>query len=49
MALKIIAAILLLTWFALVLLGKGGFVHMLFLVGIVIVGILLTKEYRRRI
>jgi len=34
MTLKIIAGILLLTWLILVLMGKGGFVHILLLNGL---------------
>lgn len=45
--LKIITIILLGVWFLLVILGKGGFIHLLLLVGISILFILLTKEYRR--
>lgn len=45
--LKIITGILLGVWLLLVILGKGGFIHLLVLVGISILFILLTKEYRR--
>ena len=34
MALKLIAGILLVTWLVLVLIGKGGFVHILLLNGL---------------
>ncbi|MGI8668898.1 MAG: lmo0937 family membrane protein [Aridibacter sp.] len=44
---KIITGILLGVWLLLVLLGKGGFIHILLIVGISNVVILLTKEYRR--
>jgi hypothetical protein len=45
--LKLITIILLGVWFLLVILGKGGFIHLILLVGISILFILLTKEYRR--
>ena len=44
--LKIITGILLGVWLLLVILGKGGFIHIFLLVGISIFIILIVKEYR---
>jgi hypothetical protein len=46
--LKIIAAILLGIWFVLVLLGKGGFVHILLLNGLGVAAVEAMTIYRTR-
>ena len=48
MGLKILAGILLGTWFVLVLMGRGGFIHLLLLNGISVVAIDLVSMYRAR-
>lgn len=47
--LKIIAGILLGIWLILVLIGKGGFVHILLLNGIAIAVVALVCDYRGRV
>ena len=49
MALKIIAGILLGIWLVLVLMGKGGFVHVLLLSGIGVAVVALVCDYRGRV
>jgi hypothetical protein len=46
---KILAGILLGIWFLLYLLGKGGFIHILLLVGISVTVIELVAIYRQRL
>lgn len=48
MFLRLIAGVLLGVWLLLVLLGKGGFVHLLLLNGIALVVLELVCVYRRR-
>lgn len=49
MFLKIIAGILLGIWLILVLMGKGGFVHVLLLSGIGIAVVAFVCDYRGRV
>ncbi|MEQ1604955.1 MAG: hypothetical protein ABL999_08805 [Pyrinomonadaceae bacterium] len=46
--LKIIAALLLMIWLVLVLLGKGGFVHILLLNGLGVAAVEALTMYRTR-
>ena len=46
MVLRIIAGVLLLVWLALVLMGKGGFVHILLLNAIGIIAVEVMTAYR---
>ena len=48
MALKILAGILLGTWLIFVLMGRGGFIHLLLLNGISVLAIDLVSMYRAR-
>lgn len=48
MVLKLIAAVLLGIWVVLVVMGKGGFVHLLLLSGIGVAVVELTTIYRTR-
>ena len=49
LALKLVAAVLLGIWLLLVLLGKGGLVHILLLNGLAVAVVDLVSVYRRRI
>lgn len=49
MALKLIAGALLGIWLLLVLMGKGGFVHILLLNGIAVAVVEIVCQYRRRV
>ncbi|CAN5526775.1 hypothetical protein BH10ACI3_BH10ACI3_10520 [soil metagenome] len=49
MVLRIIGVVLLLTWLLLVLLGRGGFVHLLLLTGIGIASVEMMTVYRSRL
>ncbi len=49
MLLKTIAAILLVIWLVLVLLGKGGFVHILLICGIAIAVSEIVRMYRTQV
>lgn len=49
MALRLIAGVLLGIWLLLVLLGKGGFVHILLLNGIAVAVVDLVAVYRHRV
>lgn len=48
MVLRLIAAMLLLTWLVLVLLGKGGFVHILLLNGLGVAAVSIMTLVRTR-
>jgi hypothetical protein len=48
MVLKLIAAILLITWLVLVLMGRGGFVHILLLNGLGIAAVEVMTIIRSR-
>ena len=48
MLLKIISAILLIVWLVQIARGKGGFSHLLLVVGLSILVVDLTAAYRRR-
>ncbi len=48
MGLKILAGILLGAWFVFVLMGRGGFIHLLLLNGISVLAIDLVSIYRAR-
>lgn len=46
MVLKVIAGLLLLIWLVLVLLGKGGFVHILLLNGLGVMAVVIMTSIR---